>query len=103
MNRAYFRLTGGLERRLYELARKHCGNQARWPVSLAILHKKSGSTGTLREFRRMTREIIADDALPDYRMLYQADGDKVLFYTKDAKALAQVSATQLPLVMEGAR
>jgi plasmid replication initiation protein len=29
LNREYFRLGGGLERRLYELARKHCGQQAR--------------------------------------------------------------------------
>lgn len=101
MNRAYFRLTGGLERRLYELARKHCGNQARWPVSLAVLHKKSGSTGTLREFRRMTKEIIVHDALPDYRMVYQHDADKVVFTSKDAKALAHASTAQLVLVMEG--
>lgn len=26
LNRDYFRLSGGLERRLYELARKHCGH-----------------------------------------------------------------------------
>ena len=39
-NRDYFRLDGGLERRLYELARKHCGNQAKWLIGLELLHKK---------------------------------------------------------------
>jgi plasmid replication initiation protein len=36
LNRKYFQLDGGLERRLYELARKHCGHQAQrtiWPES----------------------------------------------------------------------
>ena len=40
VNRDYFRLRGGLERRLYELARKHCGNQSRWSISTELLHKK---------------------------------------------------------------
>jgi plasmid replication initiation protein len=31
INPAYFDLTGGLERRLYEIARKHVGRQAEWP------------------------------------------------------------------------
>ena len=43
----YFRLDGGLERRLYELARKHCGHQPSWSVGLDLLHKKSGSAATL--------------------------------------------------------
>ena len=30
INPRYFGLTMGLERRLYELARKHCGQQERW-------------------------------------------------------------------------
>ena len=34
INPAYFDLTGGLERRLYEIARKHVGRQAEWRVSL---------------------------------------------------------------------
>lgn len=28
LSRDYFRLDGGLERRVYELCRKHCGNQS---------------------------------------------------------------------------
>ncbi len=40
LNRDYFRLDGGLERRLYELARKHCGQQTKWAVRMELLHKK---------------------------------------------------------------
>src|SRR6516162_10626654 len=48
LNRDYFRLDGGLERRIYELARKHCGNQAKWTIGIDLLHKKSGSAGPLK-------------------------------------------------------
>src|SRR6516164_6905462 len=46
LSRDYFRLDGGLERRLYELARKHCGHQKTWIVGLDLLHKKSGSSAS---------------------------------------------------------
>ena len=89
LNRNYFRLSGGLERRLYELARKHCGQQPKWVVSLALLHKKSGSMGPLKRFREMVKKIVVSDLLPDYRAKYDGDADQVIFYTKDAKKLAE--------------
>ena len=67
LNRDYFGLRKPLERRLYELARKHCGKQRLWRVSLETLLKKSGSTSPRRVFRAMVREVIARDGLPDYR------------------------------------
>ncbi|SAL05756.1 replication initiator protein A [Caballeronia calidae] len=92
INKDYFRLTGGLEKRLYELARKHCGNQALWTVGEEILFKKSGSTGTLREFRRLLKEIIQADCLPDYRAKYDEKARRVVFYTKNMR---QLTATVL--------
>ncbi|MGQ5524236.1 replication initiator protein A [Chitinimonas sp. PSY-7] len=85
INRDYFRLRRPLERRLYELARKHCGHQLNWKISLELLHDKSGSRATLFEFRRMVREIMVNDTLPDYRMTI--DDEFVQFYTKDPKKL----------------
>jgi len=40
---AYFRLRQALARRLYEIARKHCGRQPRFQIRLARLHEKCGS------------------------------------------------------------
>ena len=68
LNRDYFRLRKPLERRLYELARKHCGRQRTWRVSVETLLKKSGSTSPRRVFRAMVREVIRRDPLPDYRL-----------------------------------
>lgn len=72
LNRQYFHLRRPLERRIYELARKHCGRQDKWRVSLEVLQKKSGSGSPRRVFRAMLREIIANDALPDYGLTEEA-------------------------------
>jgi len=78
LSREYFRLRKPLERRIYELTRKHCGRQPEWRVSVATLHKKSGSTAPLRVFRAALRRMIGDDTLPDYDMT-EDPGDLILF------------------------
>jgi plasmid replication initiation protein len=66
INRDYFQLDMGLERRLYELARKHCGRQREWRVGLARLAEKCGSVRGLKQFRSELAKIIRRDSLPDY-------------------------------------
>lgn len=73
LSRDYFRLRKPLERRVYELARKHCGRQSDWRVSLEVLHRKSGSASPRRVFRAMIREMIIADHLPDYTLEEEAD------------------------------
>ena len=70
----YFRLRKALERRLYELARKHVGRQASWSIELTTLHEKSGSKASSKEFARMLRDIILDGNLPEYLYAIQKDG-----------------------------
>ena len=53
----YFRLRRALDRRLYEIARKHCGRQAEWSIRIEKLQHKSGSGSELREFRRSLRRL----------------------------------------------
>ncbi|THD76916.1 plasmid replication initiator RepA [Thalassobius vesicularis] len=93
LNRAYFRLRKPLERRIYELARKHCGRQPEWQVGLATLHKKAGSTAPLRVFRAAVRGIIQDATLPDYDMS-EAAGDLIVF-TRQGQVIAPGEAPQL--------
>ncbi len=78
INRDYFRLRKTLERRLYELARKHCGRQAEWSIGLENLKDKCGSRSILDKFRYQIREIIKTDHLPDYQIALD-DQDKVTF------------------------
>src|ERR1700678_3185671 len=81
LHRDYFRLRKPLERRMYELARKHCGKQDEWSISLELLKKKCGSASEDYEFKRLIHIICAEDLahhhMPDYAVSF--DGDIVRF------------------------
>jgi plasmid replication initiation protein len=66
INRDYFRLRKPIERRIYEIARKHCGSQKEWQIAIHNLHKKVGSSSSLKKFRELLNHIIHHDHLPDY-------------------------------------
>ena len=72
LHRDYFRLRKPIERRIYEIARKHCGSQPHWHILLANLQKKCGSTTTPKEFKRLISKVVKDNAInhhiPDYRI-----------------------------------
>ena len=86
LSRDYFRLRKPLERRVYELARKHCGRQPEWRVGMDVLAKKSGSASPLRVFRKMIRDMIDGNHLPDY-VLQEEPGDIVLITRRDVVVL----------------
>ncbi len=81
LHRDYFRLRKPLERRMYELARKHCGKQDEWLISLEMLRKKCGSASTNKEFRRLVTIICDEDQahshMPDYAVSF--DGRNICF------------------------
>lgn len=79
LHRDYFRLKKPLERRVYELARKHCGHQDSWSISLSLLLKKSGSQSPTKRFRQMIKHIAKHNHLPDYLVFYDEETDKVIF------------------------
>ena len=67
IDRAYFDLTGGLERWLYRIVRKHGGRQENgWSFDLPHLHLKSGMLSPLRRFAFELRGIVARQPLPGY-------------------------------------
>ena len=71
----YFRLTGGIERWLYRVARKHAGRQPRgWLFEFTHLHEKSGSLAKLADFAFDLRRISARQPLPGYRLNIERDG-----------------------------
>ncbi|MEO1606423.1 MAG: replication initiator protein A [Pseudomonadota bacterium] len=101
LSRDYFRLRKPLERRLYELARKHCGRQPKWRVSVETLLKKSGSTSPRRVFRAMLREIIRRGSLPDY-VLTEMPGD-IIEVTPSSPVIDAVGGQLEPETLERAR
>jgi plasmid replication initiation protein len=74
IDRAYFALTGGLERWLYRLVRKHAGSQrAGWRFEFRHLHSKSASLSPFKRFAFDLREIARRQSLPGYRLAVQRD------------------------------
>lgn len=80
---AYFRLTGGIERWLYRLVRKHGGHQpGGWSFDFPYLHLKSGSIARFSDFAIDLRRIAARQSLPGYRLSVAkpANSDETLFF-----------------------
>ena len=110
LHRDYFRLRKPLERRIYELARKHCGTQREWRISLPLLQKKCGSTSTTREFRRLVLKIVREDQehahMPDYAITHDDEEDMVTFTNRQGvkAGMPRAMAPQLdPDIHETAR
>ena len=84
LSRRYFFLRKPLERRLYELARKHCGAQPCWRIGLEALRDKCGSGSSMKEFRRLVGKVLEDDEahdhMPDYS--FTLDGDLLVVRPK---------------------
>ena len=71
----YFRLTGGIERWLYRLVRKHGGRQRNgWRFDMRYLHLKSGSLQRYRDFALHLRGLVLRQALPGYRLAIEWAG-----------------------------
>ena len=99
LHRDYFRLRKPLERRMYELARKHCGQQESWSISLELLQKKCGSNSTSKEFRRLVKTIVIQDEehshFPDYAIT-MTDDDVKFTNRRTAKAKAKPQIEHSP-------
>ncbi len=87
IDEGYFRLSKPLERRLYEIARKHVGKQREWKIGLEALWKKTGSQSPLKKFKHQLKQSIANDALPGYR--YQLDGEDRVCCSPKSDSLSQ--------------
>jgi plasmid replication initiation protein len=76
IDRAYFDLTGGLERWLYRLVRKHGGwQEGGWSFDLVHLHAKSGSLSPLKHFAYDVRQIVQRQTLPGYQLVLTHDAN----------------------------
>ncbi|MGY3441294.1 replication initiator protein A [Bradyrhizobium sp. USDA 4473] len=76
---SYFRLTGGIERWLYRVARKHAGRQPKgWLFEIAHLHEKSGSMVRVSDFALQIRRLAERQSLPGYRLHVERSGRREL-------------------------
>ena len=79
LHRDYFRLRKPLERRIYEIARKHCGAKPEWRINDELLLKKTGSKSNVRELRRVLRFLAHKNHLPDYEVAYDDENAQAIF------------------------
>ena len=93
----YFRLGTPLERAVYQVVRKHCGEQPKWRIGTAKLQAKVGSTSALRKFRFALKALVQrweNTELLGYRLQYEDKAD--LLTVRYAPAPSRIRAdTQL--------
>jgi plasmid replication initiation protein len=89
----YFNLQKPTDRRIYELARKHCGNQSIWRIKLENLKEKIGSTSSIRKFRFNIKKVTETNHLPEYNIAIE---DDVVTFTRKALPKENNLPEQLP-------
>lgn len=82
MHRDYFRLKKAIERRIYEIARKHCGKSPCWTIGMEKLYRKSGSRGPLKQFRYAVNNIQRENTLPGYSLSICSSADTMRFHKR---------------------
>lgn len=102
ISRDYFRLRRPIDRRLYELARKHCGAQASWRIGVDLLQKKCGSHQAAKQFASHLRGVARSNHLPDYALTLE-DG-KAVFHRRARQTVElPAAAAKTELAVSGPR
>ena len=96
IDRAYFDITGGRERWLYRVARKHAGGagEGGFAISMPVLFEKSGAEGQYRRFKFEMLKLAEKDDLPGYALSVETakDGEPMIRMKRvDGKGGAEVS------------
>ena len=77
IDRAYFDISGGRERWLYKVARKHAGGagEGGFTISMPTLFEKSGAEGEYRRFKFELIRLAEKNALPGYELAIVSGAD----------------------------
>jgi len=81
----YFLLTGGIERWLYRVARKHAGQQEHgWQFTMRQLYEKSGASSRFSDFALDVRKVVEADSLPEYTAMMHKneEGEEVIHFLR---------------------
>ncbi len=95
----YFLLTGGIERWLYRVARKHAGSQVTgWSFTMRQLFEKSGSSARFSGFVIDIRRVVATNQLPEYELSIDrnGEGDEIVRFIHRAKLAVDHPAKEYP-------
>ena len=81
----YFLLTGGIERWIYRVARKHAGQQDHgWQFTMRQLYEKSGSASRFSDFALDVRKVVESNTLPEYaaQLHKNEEGDEIVHFLR---------------------
>jgi plasmid replication initiation protein len=107
IDRAYFDITGGRERWLYRVARKHAGGagEAGFAIAMPTLFEKSGAEGQYRRFKFEIAAIVRENALPGYDLAFTpaATSPEPLLHIVRRDLAIAVAKTKAPVARSAAR
>jgi plasmid replication initiation protein len=95
----YFLLTGGIERWLYRVARKHAGQQETgWQFTMHQLFEKSGSTARPSDFAIDVRKAVEANSLPEYSVTINKneEGEEIVSFIRRNQLDLDDSAYETP-------
>lgn len=79
----YFRIRKAINRRIYEIARKHCSFKKRFTIKLNNLYLKTGSNSNLAKFKFNMKKLVKLNDLPDYNIKYDTKKNNIIFTNKN--------------------
>ena len=84
INPKYYELRKPLEKRLYEIARKFCGNQIKFSIGFEKLFELSGSADkSKKSFKQKLVRVISNNKLPDYYVYFDNSNEKITFFNRN--------------------
>jgi plasmid replication initiation protein len=95
----YFLLTGGFERWLYRVARKHGGSQVGgWSFTMRQLYEKSGSSARYSDFALDIRQVVEANQLPEYELTIRRneEGDEIVHFVHRSQLATTHPHYQMP-------
>ena len=78
----YFLLRRPIDKRLYEIVKRHIGSDNTWKISIDNLYHRTGSKSPLREFRRLIKASVESNHLPEFDLSYSHTNNNVLIFTR---------------------
>jgi len=82
LDRDYFRISRLIDRRIYEIARKHCGNQRDWLVGLDLLKEKCVYRADKARFKWHLKNLAGENILPGYSLRLDAENNQLVVSRK---------------------
>jgi len=79
----YFKLTSGIDRWLYKIARKHCGNQDVFTIGVDTLYEKYPPGREFRKYKFELKATVKANRIPEYDLSWSEEGPKVIITPKE--------------------